>query len=106
MKLTYAIAFEDFKTLQPPFTRGGSNLGFKGVLFACGLIGLLGVFCLGKGMGLPVGLFLIGLGAGLRLLAASTSNILSVQRRKRRRKSWREAFNKSIAASKGCCCFE
>ena len=64
MKLTYAIAFEDFKTLQPPFTRGGSNLGFKGVLFACGLMGLLGVFCLVKGMGLPVGLFLIGLGAG------------------------------------------
>jgi hypothetical protein len=63
MKLRYAVVFEDFKTLQPPFTiRAGKNLGFKGVLVACGLIGLLGVFLLWQGSGLPVGVFLIGLG--------------------------------------------
>lgn len=63
MKLTYSIAFEDFKALQPPFTtRAGSNLGFKGALVACGLISILGVFLLIEGAGLPVGMFLIGLG--------------------------------------------
>jgi len=63
MKLTYAIAFEDFKTLQQPFTtRAGNNLGFKGVLVACGLLSALGVILLVEGAGLPVALFLIGLG--------------------------------------------
>ena len=63
MKLTYGIAFEDFRTLQPHFTiRAGNNAGFKAALAACGLIGLLGGFLLIEGAGLPVGLFLIGLG--------------------------------------------
>jgi YcxB-like protein len=63
MRLTYAVTFEDFKTLQTPFTaRAGNNPGYKGVLAACGLISSLGVFLLAKGAGLPVGLFLIGLG--------------------------------------------
>jgi hypothetical protein len=63
MKLTYAIAFEDFKALQPPFTiHAGNNLGFKGVLVACGLVGSLGVFLGAEGAGLPVSAFLIGLG--------------------------------------------
>jgi hypothetical protein len=63
VKLTYAIAFEDFKTLQPPFTtRVGNNLGFKGALVACGLISILGVFLLMEGAGLPVGLFVFLLG--------------------------------------------
>ena len=64
MRLTYAIKFEDFKTLQAPFpTSAGKNAGFKGVLVACALIALLGVFCLVQGFGLPVAGFLIGLGA-------------------------------------------
>ena len=63
MRLTYAVSFEDFRTLQPPFaTRAGNNAGFKGVLAACGLISLLGVLSLVEGVGLPVGLFLMGLG--------------------------------------------
>jgi hypothetical protein len=63
MKLTYAVVFEDFKVLQPPFTLGaGSNLGFKSVLVACGLTAALGVFLFVEGAGVPVGLFLIGLG--------------------------------------------
>jgi hypothetical protein len=54
MKLKYAIAIEDFKSLQPPFTtRAGNNAGFKGVLAACGLISLLGVFLLINRAGLP-----------------------------------------------------
>src|SRR5712691_6732403 len=70
MKLAYTIAFEDFKSLQPPFTtRAGNNAGFKGVLAACGLISLLGAFLLINGAGLPVGLFLIGLG----IIAATTA---------------------------------
>jgi YcxB-like protein len=64
MRLTYAIKFEDFKTLQAPFrTFAGNNAGFRGVLVACALIALLGVFCLMQGFGLPVAGFLIGLGA-------------------------------------------
>src|SRR5690349_9176075 len=63
MKLTYAIRFEDFRALQPPFTtRVANNAGFKGVLVACALIALLGVFCLVQGFGLPVGALLIVLG--------------------------------------------
>ncbi len=64
VKLTYAIKIDDFKALRPPFTlRAGSNAGFKGVLVACALIALLGVFTLAEGMGILVGGFLIGLGA-------------------------------------------
>src|SRR5579863_446495 len=64
VKLTYAIKIDDFKALRPPFTlRAGSNAGFKGVLVACGLIALLGVFTLAEGMGILVGGVLIGLGA-------------------------------------------
>jgi hypothetical protein len=63
MRLTYAVTFEDFKALQPPFAvRAGNNAGFTGVLAACGLISLLGIFCIAEGAGLPVGLFLIVLG--------------------------------------------
>jgi len=64
MRLTYAISFEDFKSLQPTFTvRPGKNVGFKGVLVACSLIGLLGVFCMAEGFGWQVGVFLVALGA-------------------------------------------
>jgi hypothetical protein len=70
MRLSYAIKFEDFRTLQAPFpTAARNNLGFKGVLVACVLIAALGVFCIAQGMGLPVGGFLIGLG----LLAAAAA---------------------------------
>jgi hypothetical protein len=63
MRLSYAINFEDFRTLQAPFpTTAGSNAGFMGALVACALIAALGVFCLTQGMGLPVGGFLIALG--------------------------------------------
>jgi hypothetical protein len=72
MKLTYAVRIEDFRALQRPFTTcAGKNAGFKGAMVACALIALLGVFCLVKGFGLPVGAFLIGLGfvaAGLAYL--------------------------------------
>src|SRR6476646_7268041 len=72
MRLTYAVRLEDFRALQPPFVlRAGKNAGFKGVLVACGLIALLGVFCLAEGFGVPVAAFLIGLGsvaAGLAYL--------------------------------------
>jgi hypothetical protein len=70
MKLTYAIAFEDFKAMQPPFaTRPGNNAGFRAVLIACGLMSLLGVFLLINGAGLAVGLFLIGLGMAAAIAA-------------------------------------
>src|SRR5215470_13938546 len=63
MRLHYTISFEDFKTLQPRFeVKPGKNAGFKGVLVACSLIALLGVFCLAEGFGWQVGAFLIGLG--------------------------------------------
>lgn len=63
MRLSYAIKFEDFRALQPPFTiRAGNNAGFKAVLVACGMMSLLGVFLFFRGAGLPVGLFLVGLG--------------------------------------------
>lgn len=63
MRLTYTIKFEDFRTLQPPFpTSAGTNAGFKGVLVACALIAMLGVFCLTQGLGVPVAVFLMGLG--------------------------------------------
>jgi len=63
MRLSYSIRFEDFKSLQRPFTlRAGNNAGFKGVLVACVLIGVLGVFCLLNGFGIAVAGFLIGLG--------------------------------------------
>jgi hypothetical protein len=76
MKLTYAVIFDDFKTLQLPFTTSaGNNAGFKGVLVACSLISLLGAFLLIKGAGLPVGLFLIGLG-----IVAATSAYFYEQR--------------------------
>ena len=64
MRLSYPIRFEDFKSLQRPFTlRAGKNAGFKGVLVACVLMALLGVFCLLNGFGILVAGFLIGLGA-------------------------------------------
>ena len=70
MKLTYAVRIEDFRALQRPFTtRAGNNPGFKGAMVACALIALLGVFCLVKGFGLPVGAFLIGLGLAAAGLA-------------------------------------
>lgn len=72
MRLTYAVGLEDFRALQPPFVlRAGKNAGFKGVLVACGLIALLGAFCLVEGFGVLVAAFLIGLGvvaAGLAYL--------------------------------------
>lgn len=70
MKLHYAVTLEDFRQLQAPFTiRAGRNPGFRGVLVACVLIGLLGVFCLAKGFGFAVGAFLIGLGGVASVLA-------------------------------------
>lgn len=72
MRFSYAVRLEDFRALQPPFVlRPGRNLGFKGVLVACGLIALLGVFCLVEGFGSPVAAFLVCLGviaAGLAYL--------------------------------------
>ncbi len=63
MRLAYSIGFEDFKTLQRPFTlKPGNNAGFKGVLIGCVLMILLGVFCWMEAMGALVGGFLIGLG--------------------------------------------
>jgi hypothetical protein len=90
MRLTYAVTFEDFKALQPPFTtRAGKNAGFKGVLGACGLISSLGVFCMAEGLGLPVGLFLIALG-----IAAGTAAYFYDQRSVRIRK---ENYDKKLA---------
>lgn len=64
MKLSYGISFEDFQALQPPFTsRAAKNTAFKTMLVVCGLMAALGVFCMVEGLGAPVGLFLIGLGA-------------------------------------------
>ena len=76
MRLKYSIGFEDFKSLQPTFEgRAGENAGFKGVLVACGLISLLGVFLLINGAVLAVGFFLIGLG-----MVAATSAYFYEQR--------------------------
>ena len=70
MKLDYGIAFENFRQLQTSFTiRAGRNPGFKGVLVACVLMALLGVFCIAKGMGFAVGAFLIGLGVAASIVA-------------------------------------
>jgi hypothetical protein len=64
MQLTYAVAFEDFRSLQPPFTtQAGKNLGFRAALVACALIALLGVWGWNQGFGVAFGGFLIGLGA-------------------------------------------
>jgi len=90
MRLCYTIKFEDFRTLQAPFpTAAGSNAGFKGVLAACALIALLGVFLMVQGMGLPVGGFLIGLG-----LVAATAAYFYEQRSARSRK---EKYEKRLA---------
>jgi hypothetical protein len=63
VKITYAISFQDYLTVQRPFvTRPGHNAGFKGVLLVCFLIVALGVFCIFHGLGIPTGGFLIGLG--------------------------------------------
>jgi YcxB-like protein len=63
MHLSYAIKFEDFRSLQPPFTIvAGKNTGFKGALVACALIVALGVFCFVQDLGLLVAGFLVGLG--------------------------------------------
>jgi hypothetical protein len=63
MQLSYAITFDEFKELQPPFTvRLGSRFGFKAVVAACVLIASLGVFCLIQGLGVAVGGFLFNLG--------------------------------------------
>jgi len=91
MRLSYAIKFEDFRTLQAPFpTAAGSNAGFKGVLVACVLIALLGVFCMMQGFGLPVGGFLIGLG-----FVAATGAYFYEQRSVRVKK---EQYDKKLAA--------
>ena len=64
MRLPYAVKFEDFRALQPPFPIvAGKNAGFKGALVACALIVALGVFCFVQGLGLPVAGFLVVLGA-------------------------------------------
>jgi YcxB-like protein len=90
VKLTYAIKIDDFKALRPPFAlRAGSNAGFKGVLVACGLIALLGVFTLAEGMGILVGGFLIGLGA-----VGATAAYFYEQRSVRTK---REAYDKNIS---------
>jgi len=90
MRLSYAIKFEDFRSLQAPFpTAAGSNAGFKGVLVACALIALLGVFLMVQGMGLPVGGFLIGLG-----LVAATAAYFYEQRSVRANK---EKYEKRLA---------
>jgi len=91
VRLSYPIKFEDFETLQPPLpTTKGADAGFKGVLVACALIALLGVFLMLQGMGVPVGLFLIGLG-----LAAATFAYFYEQRSIRKNK---ENYDKRLAA--------
>jgi hypothetical protein len=53
MKLTYAISFEDFRSLQPPFPllpRKGA--GYRGLMIVCASIALLGLFFIGEGIGL------------------------------------------------------
>jgi hypothetical protein len=91
MRLSYAIKFDDFQTLQPPLPAAKSaTAGFKGVLVACALIALLGVFLMLQGMGLPVGLFLIGLG-----LAAATGAYFYEQHSLRKNK---ENHAKRLAA--------
>jgi YcxB-like protein len=91
MRLSYPIKFDDFQTLQPPLpVAKGATAGFKGVLVACALIALLGVYCMLQGLGLPVGLFLIGLG-----LAAATGAYFYEQRALRKNK---ENYAKRLAA--------
>ncbi len=91
MRLSYSVQFEDFVSLQAPFpTTAGSNAGFKGVLGACALIVLLGVFLVVQGMGIPVGGFLIGLG-----LLAATGAYFYEQRSVRTNK---EKYDKKLAA--------
>jgi hypothetical protein len=63
MQLTYAVTFEDFRALQPPFaTQAGKNLGFRAALVACVLTGLLGLWGWTRGLGVAFAGFLIGLG--------------------------------------------
>ena len=90
MRLSYTIKFEDFQTLQAPSpTSADSNAGFKGVLAACVLIALLGVFCMMQGLGLPVGGFLIALG-----LVAATCAYIYEQRSVRSKK---EKYERKLA---------
>lgn len=91
MRLSYAIKVEDFQRLQAPFpTIKGATAGFKGVLVACVLIALLGVFCMLQGFGLPVGFFLIALG-----LVAATGSYFYEQRSIRKNK---ENYHERIIA--------
>ena len=63
MKLEYAISFDDFRALHAPYAAApGRNVGFRAVLVVCGVMALLGLYCMSQGFGLPLGFFLIGLG--------------------------------------------
>src|SRR5580698_9472340 len=91
MRLSYAIKFEDFQSLQAPLPAPkGATAAFKGVLVVCALIALLGAYCMLQGLGVPVGLFLIGLG-----LAAATGAYFYEQRSFRKNK---ENYVKRLAA--------
>ncbi len=84
MRLSYTIKFDDFRTLQSPFPMSaGGNAGFRVVLAACALIAAFGAFCMVQGFGLPVGGFLIGLGA-VAATAAYFYEQRSVQSRKQK----------------------
>jgi hypothetical protein len=74
VKIQYTIPIDDFRALQIPFTsRAETNAGFKGAIFVCSLMVALGVYCLLEGMGLPLGGFLVGLGAALAIILQSRS---------------------------------
>ncbi len=82
MKIQYAISIDDFRALQTPLIgRAGANAGFKGAIVACFLMAALGVFCIVQGLGLPVGAFLIGLGA-LAGIASYFFDVRAVRRAK------------------------
>jgi len=104
MRLEYAVKWEDFEPLQSPFTlRAGSSAGFKAALVFCGLIALLGVYCLAQGLGLPVAIFLIGLGAvGAGLCYFSDKR--SVQKKKEKYdKNLRAAYQKLHCRDRRTC---
>jgi hypothetical protein len=70
LKLTFAIAADDFWSLQTPFAvRSGRNPGFKVAMTFCLLIAGLGFYCMISGAGFVLGGFLLGLSGVCAVLA-------------------------------------
>ncbi len=70
MRVEYAITLEDFRSVQPPFRiKAGRNIGFRVVVAVCFAMVLLGLNSMSRGLGAPVGFFLIGLGICATLVA-------------------------------------